>query len=249
MLHAGVTDRRSWHDVAPLIEGTVYAYDRRGFGATPPSKVPFTHLDDLLTVLDGLGSEPAWLVGNSVGGALAVDAALTTPERVTGLVLLAPAVSGAPGPDALDVHTTRLEARIEAAMEAGDLDRLNGLLTRLWLDGPAAPDGRVGGAVRDLALVMNAAILAHGAAEDAGDGDLDAWARLEEVRVPTTIVWGDLDVPFLTQQYATMAARIPAARAHVVSGAAHLLSLERPAEVADLVNEAIAPSSHETGRR
>jgi len=91
LLHAGVADRRSWYATVDQLMGvgTVVAYDRRGFGDSPPSQVPFEHLDDLIAVLDQLGEGPAWLVGSSNGGKVALDAALAHPDRVAGLVLLA----------------------------------------------------------------------------------------------------------------------------------------------------------------
>ena len=111
LLHAGVADRRAWRDVAPELHAMgadVLAYDRRGFGETPASAEPFRHVDDLLGLLDG----PAWLVGNSMGGAIALDAALLAPDAVAGLVLIAPAVSGAPEDaiENLDPDTRRIVA-------------------------------------------------------------------------------------------------------------------------------------------
>ena len=62
------------------------------------------------------------------------------------LVLVAPAVSGAPAVD--DAQIDPVEAAIwetlEAADAAGALDALNLGEIRLWLDGPHAPEGRVG---------------------------------------------------------------------------------------------------------
>ena len=87
-------------------ELTVVAYDRRGYGQTPPSTEPFSHLDDLLAVIGHAGAGPVWLVGASAGGGLALDAALVAPHRVAGLVLLGTAVSGAPEPE-LDAATKR----------------------------------------------------------------------------------------------------------------------------------------------
>jgi hypothetical protein len=49
------------------------------------------------------------------------------------------------------------------------------------MDGPAGPEDRVTGAVRSLALDMNAIILGYGVPEDAGASGVDAWNRLEEV--------------------------------------------------------------------
>ncbi len=134
-LHAGVADRRCWADALPSGAATL-TYDRRGFGASPPSPdEKFTHLADLLDLLADVATAPAWLVGNSMGGGLALDAAVTAPDLVAGLVLLAPAVSGAPAPVEDDPRTIDLDARADAAAEAGDLEAAVELDAQLWLDG------------------------------------------------------------------------------------------------------------------
>jgi pimeloyl-ACP methyl ester carboxylesterase len=43
-----------------------------------------------------LDEATVWLLGNSMGGQLALDLALRAPDRVAGLILLAPDVGGAP---------------------------------------------------------------------------------------------------------------------------------------------------------
>jgi len=232
LLHAGVADRRSWRETAMHLDAPLIAYDRRGFGDTPPSPEPFTHLADLLAVLDAAGAPQAWLVGNSMGGALALDTALSAPERVAGLVLIATAVSGAPEPEELDEDTARLDAQFETAEDLDDIARLD---ARLWLDGPAGPEGRVGGAARELALAMNRRILAHEVPEDAGGSGIDAWSRLEDVAVPTTVIACALDIPAMNEQGAEVAARVPGARSERMAGVAHLPALERPSELAALI--------------
>jgi pimeloyl-ACP methyl ester carboxylesterase len=242
LLHAGVADRRAWREVAARLHergADVLAYDRRGFGETPASGDEFRHLDDLLALLDA----PAWLVGNSMGGALALDAALEAPDRVEGLVLIAPAVSGAPEPplDALDPETARLIHAIMAADDAGDLDAVNRHEIHLWLDGPAQPEGRVGGAARELALDMNGVALRAGAPEGAGASGVDAWSRLEEIKAPATILWGELDEPSAEVACRELERRLGDVRAAIeLPGVAHLPMLERP----DLVVEAIAEAVH-----
>jgi pimeloyl-ACP methyl ester carboxylesterase len=245
LLHAGVADRRAWKDVAEALAalgGDVVAYDRRGFGETAGRSPDFRHLDDLLVVLDETADGPAWLVGSSQGGLLALDLALSHPERVAGLVLLAPAVSGAPEPDPgdLDATTRRLSDAIDEAYEAGRLADLNRLEVELWLDGPAGPEGRVGGPARALALDMNAIVLRSDLPDDAGGSGLDAWSRLEEIRVPATLAWGDLDLPIIIDRCRELAERLPAVReTRVLAGAAHLPYLEQPQAVAQLISEAV----------
>lgn len=249
VLHEGVADRRSWRAAARLLAGdaTVVAYDRRGFGETPPASEPFSHVDDLLAVLDALAADagPAgrvWLAGTSAGGGVALDAALTAPDRVAGLLLLAPGVSGAPVVE-LDPDTARFDRLLDDASAAGDLTEVNRLETWLWLDGPSQAEGRVGGAVRALVLAMNEIALAHEDPERAGASGIDAWSRLADVAVPTIVAYGDLDVPFLVDRCHQMAELIPGATLRSIEGAAHLSELERPDAVAGLVLELLGQSA------
>jgi pimeloyl-ACP methyl ester carboxylesterase len=243
LLHEGVSDRRGWRQVAGrLAPGvTVVAYDRRGYGESAVSTAPFTHVDDLLAVLDREQAGPAWLVGASAGGGLALDAALLAGDRVAGLVLIGPAVSGGPEPD-LDPDTQRFDTLLDAAIAAGDLAEVNRLETWLWLDGPAQPEGRVGGDARALALDMNAIILRNGDREDEGGSGTEAWPRLAEIGVPVTVACGRFDVPVLIDRSRELAGRLPGGRYRELPAMAHQPYLEDPGMVADLILGAIAGS-------
>lgn len=241
LLHAGVADLRSWRATAASLGDRgldVLAYDRRGFGGSPPSSDPFTHLSDLLLVLDFLDRRPALLVGSSMGGGLALDAALEAPERIAGLVLIAPAVSGKPEtPEAgYDAATRALGAAIDAADAAADLDEVNRLEIRLWLDGPAGPEGRVEGSARDLALDMNRIALENEAEAADGASGVDAWSRLGEIEIDATVAWGGLDIPDVIATSRLLAERLPRVSASVeLTGTAHLPYLEEPDAVAELI--------------
>ncbi len=241
LLHEGVSDRRGWRQVAERLAPrvTVVAYDRRGYGESRVSAAAFTHVGDLLAVLDTEGTGRSWLVGASAGGGLALDTALLAPDRVAGLVLFGTAVGGAPEPD-LDPDTQRFDVLLDAAIAAGNLDEVNRLETWLWLDGPSAPEGRVGGQARALALDMNANILRNGAREDEGGSGVDAWHRLDEVQVPVTVACGELDVPFLIGRSREVAGLLSKGCYRELLGMAHQPYLEQPGQVADLVLSAIA---------
>jgi pimeloyl-ACP methyl ester carboxylesterase len=244
LLHAGVADRRSWTGTAERLAGgfDLVAYDRRGFGESPPGTAPFRPVDDLAAVLEKVATGRCWLVGSSQGGRIALDFTLTFPDRVAGLVLLAPDISGAPDPEAVDADSQRLDDLIEAADTAGELAEVNRLEAWLWLDGPAGPEGRVSGAPRELALAMNAIALSHDAENQALASEVDAWHRLDEIRVPVTIAWGDLDIPVLIDRARHVAGRLPNASSRVIAQTAHLPYLERPDLVADLIREAATGS-------
>jgi pimeloyl-ACP methyl ester carboxylesterase len=241
LLHAGVCDRRCWREVGERLGAAgraVVAYDRRGFGEVPPADGRFRHVDDLLAVLDTVSPDaPAWLVGSSMGGEVALDAALEAPGRVAGLVLLAPAVSGDPEPDeeAYNAATGGLAGAIDAAWTAGDLEACNRLEVRLWLDGPAGPEGRVSGPPRELALEMNRIVLANGESGADGASGLGAASRLGEIAMPAIVACGELDVALQARRSAELAEELPNATYRGLLGRAHLPYLEAPDEVAALI--------------
>jgi len=245
LLHAGVCDRRSWRETGALVAAAGYdvvAYDRRGFGEVPPPAAPFRHVDDLLAVLDAVSpGAPAWLAGSSMGGGVALDAALEAPGRVAGLVLLAPAVSGDPELDdeVVDAEIGGLGSAIDAAWTAGDVETLNRLEVRLWLDGPGAPEGRVRGPARELALEMNRIAIAGESEEDGASG-VDAAGRLHELEMPVTVACGELDAPMKLRRCAELARPLPNALHRTLPGRAHLPYLEAPSEVAELILAAAA---------
>jgi pimeloyl-ACP methyl ester carboxylesterase len=247
-LHANVADRRSWRVVFDLLDGDGFdlvGYDRRGFGATPLGDEEFTHVEDLETVLDAVEVEQAILVGNSMGAAVALDLALTQPDRVAGLVLLGAGVTGMTdeGEDMeweVDEASGRLQEALQRAQQAGDVEAAVRLLLHLWLDGPTQPEGRVGGAARDLAAEMNRRILKIGAPDEAGDPGLDTWHELGEIQAPGIAAWGDLDAPGDLPWYRLIADRLPRVTPRVLPGVAHLPSLEQPQTVAALVREVAA---------
>jgi pimeloyl-ACP methyl ester carboxylesterase len=228
LLHAGVCDRRGWGGLVGALREAghrVVAFDRRGFGETVYVPEPHSSVDDTLTVLGAAGVDRVVAVGNSMGGRVALDLALTHPERVEALVLIGTAVRGAPDPAESSTAVDRLVAAIDAAEESGDLAEVNRLEAHLWLDGPDGPEGRVGGEARSLFLEMNGRSLE---AWDPGPEEPlpSTWDLLSEIPVPALVAVGELDLPHIQARSATVSARLPRGRLLVLRGVAHLPTLE-----------------------
>lgn len=239
-LHAGVADSRMWdHQLSGIGQhAKAVAYDRRGFGETPASSTAYNQTGDLFAVLEDVApDDPAVLVGCSQGGRIAIDAALARAQRVAALVLIAPAISGAPTPVFLPEIAAQL-ATLEAAEQAGDLDAVNAIEARLWLDGPLEPPGRVAGAARDCFLAMNRIALAAVTTSQAAPPP-SAYEHLEAIAAPTLVAWGTLDFPQVKANAETLVRRIPGARGHGLPGAAHLPSMEMPEATTELIREFI----------
>jgi pimeloyl-ACP methyl ester carboxylesterase len=241
-LHAGVADRRMWHaqmraTAAPPSKFRAIAYDRRGFGETLHADESYSHVADLFAVLDAVAPRaPAVLVGCSQGGRIALDAALAQPARIRALVLVAPAISGAPEVDTFPPAIQQWIEHMERAEAAAVVDRINALEAHAWLDGPLAKEARVSGAARALFLDMNELALR---AERRGEErePPPAYPRLEQIAAPALVICGDLDFPNIIEHCDELVRRIPAARGVRMREAAHLPNLEYPAEFNRILRE------------
>jgi pimeloyl-ACP methyl ester carboxylesterase len=227
LVHAGVTDQRSWAPVIEVLPGhRCLTYDARGYGRTTyEPEDGWSPVDDAVAVLDAYDVEQAVVVACSMGGRTSLDLALTRPERVRGLVLIGTAITGAPDLEHLEPGLEDLEARYDAAYEAKDLDELNRLEAEIWLDGPFHA-GRVVGPARDLFLDMNRIALEAPETGDTRD-DVDAWSSCGDVEVPTLVLIGEHDLAHTHRNAAHLVEKVPGARLVDLPGVAHLPHLER----------------------
>ncbi len=235
-LHASICDRRMWR---PQMAGIAnicqaIAYDRRGFGDTRGQAEDHSAVADLIAVIEAVaGGKPAILVGCSQGARIALDAALTHPASVRGLVLISPTVAGAPEA-VLPPELQALMAPLKAAEAARDIDRVNHLKARLFLDGPLAAEGRVTGAVRDQFLDMHGRALTIGPAGPSRD-DVAAFSRLREFTAPALVIWGNLDFPHIQERARRVADILPQGEAYESAAAAHLPNLDHPADITEQI--------------
>lgn len=239
LLHSGITDRRCWRTTAEILstgEYRIVAYDRRGYGETALPNSGSTHADDLADLIEGTVEPSCHLVGSSAGASIALEVAFRRPELVQSLTLIAPAIVGAPEPAHLDASTEQLSAQMQEATAHGDEGRRNEVETWLWLDGPAEMEGRVQGAARGLVLESNQQVIERGRPESVGNGTFDAWQALPAIHVPTLVIVGMLDVPYVQVIAADAATRMQHASLFEIPDAAHLPYLEKPEIVTGLIH-------------
>ncbi|MDN5765083.1 MAG: alpha/beta hydrolase [Humibacillus sp.] len=242
-LHPGVADSRVWQECARVWADAghrVVAYDRRGFGSTTWEEEPHDPLCDLRAVTAATGSRPAVVVGNSKGGALGLELALAHPEEVLALVVIGSVPDDTPD-DLWVLAPTEDERDAEAAAAAasGDLDLVNRLDLRYWLDGIGQPEGRVTGVPRELLAEMNGTAL-RAISTGAVTATRPVWPVLESLAVPTFLVVGEYDLPGFAVVAAAIAERVSDAQVVILQGTAHLPPLDAPAAVAALVLDVVA---------
>ena len=242
MLHAGVTDRRSWQPLADVLSERhrCVRYDARGYGETTyEPEAGWSPVEDAVAVLDAAGAESAVVVAGSMGGAVALDLALAHPDRVRALVLIGSAVRGAPYPEITDPQTADLVARAETAEEAEDWDEVNRLEAWIWLDGPTAEEGRVGGCGPRAVPGDERARPPRRGPGRAGAGRRRL-ATAGRHQVPVLVLVGRLDVEDIRSVDEGLAERLPDARLLWLDGVAHLPHFEGDPttlrEIADFVD-------------
>ena len=239
MIHAGVADSRQWNneftDFAQSYQ--VIRYDMRGYGKSEPVDGEFSHMSDLVSLLDALEIHgPLVMMGCSMGGGLAMDFALTHPSRAKALIM----VDAGPSGLALDVATPSKFADAEKAFEAGDLDLVAEIETQIWFDGMDRTPDQVNQAMRKLLFEMDRLALAYEVKQlgkRLPNTQTPAFDRLADLNIPVLVIVGAHDTPYILAAADYMIEKIPSARKVIIEDAAHLPNMDQPHEFQEIVKE------------
>lgn len=224
-VHGDWTDSGIWSPLTRLLRGRyrVIRYDLRGFGRSSRPVNPFTRLDDLLTVLDHLDVARAVVVGHSGGGGTALGLALAAPERVSGLILVAPGVHDYSWP-----HDDHYFREAGGLLRAGDQDGLVRLGLHTWA--AAGPD-------EEITREFRGAVSSWFAIREFERADPPAFGRLGEITASAVLVIGGLEYPMVTTASTAIVDRIPGCETILLPQADHLLPLRCPARLAEVIGE------------
>ena len=229
LLHGFGGDIDNWlFNVGPLAAvADVVALDLPGHGESE-IKLPGTSVEALAgfvaAVLDRLDIERAHLAGHSLGAAVAAQVALDHPERVAGLVLIAPAGLGP------DIDMEYIDGFVRAA---GKKD-LKAVLGRLFADESLVTRSMVDGVLRYKRLDGVSELLGSLAAGlfPQGRQGAEPGRRLDARAVPVTVIWGGDDrvIPAAHADAAPDGATVV-----VLEKAGHMVQMERATEVNELL--------------
>jgi len=241
LVHCALCDGRQWERQMETFsrDFRVVRFDIPGSGRAPFPRGEFSFADDVLALLDELGAEQAAMVGNSMGGRIALDVTLAAPERIWALALVGAGHPGVARPHEIAAYGEQEEA----LLRAGDVDGAVELNLRFWLDGPRRGPEAVGPAIRAaVAGMQRLAFRNYLALEEEPGPERRPEGSPSDVRCPALVVVGDEDQPYIVASADRYAAEIPGARSETIAGAAHVPSLERPDEfdriVLELLHEA-----------
>ena len=232
LLHEGIADRRMWNREFPILarDHRVARYDLRGYGGSPPATSEYSPVRDLGALLDHLHMVRPLIVGPSMGGKIALDLALASPEKVGALLLVAPAYSGmdydqVPGGKATFERDERLSKAAADAWAAGNLEGATEHLRQLWA---SSITGSELGLFRTMVRENAKEIFEENSGRHETPVGAPAAGRLGEIRAPTRILVGDRDNPAMPHLATFLARGISGATLQLVPGADHLLNLSRP---------------------
>jgi pimeloyl-ACP methyl ester carboxylesterase len=200
----------------------------------------------LVALLDELGVEKAHIVGNSLGGRVAIEAALQAPDRVDRLALLAPSpafirrrelvrVVKLLRPELGLVPLPMSHRRVVASIKA--LFSRPHRLPDQWYEAAADEFLRVFSSPRGRVAFFSAARQIYLEEPYGGAG---FWDRLKELARPALFVWGDRDrlVPAGFARHVVRA--VPDARSIVLPDCGHVPQFELPERTHAAVREFFA---------
>ena len=227
LVNGGSMDFRQWDETATELTGSyrVVRWDPRGWGASSQVTEPFSPVRDLAALLDHLKLSRVHLVGLSAGGGIALDFALTHPDRVGRLVLIAPAVGGWQWSESF-------QKRGEELIRAGRSKDQEALGTALLEDPWFAPGlkQRPGAEARLRELVKANRKTFRIPGELIEQLDPPALGRLGELRARTLVILPQLDHPDLHDIADTLQSRSAMVTVRRIPKAGHLVHLEQPRE-------------------
>ena len=227
LIHGGFGDRRMWDEqFGPLSQSfRVIRYDHRGFGRSSAPSAAYSPVADLVKVMDHLNLTRANLVGNSMGGTLALDFALLHPDRTGAVVVIASAAGGYPVPEE---DRNRVADVFALAREKG-----TGAAAALWLQHPmvavASQHPTAGPLLRQMIEDNQQAFLSEYWPEEPMTPP--AFERLPELKANVLFLVGDSDIAAVRDGARASAGRIKGAKVETIAGTDHLPQMEDPAAV------------------
>lgn len=227
----------------------VLAPDFPGFGASAAPHWSY-RASDLATWLrafqEALDTGPAVLIGNSLGGRVAIEAGLSAPELVERMVLLcpspafrrfrqfAPLVRLLP-PELLVTPLPLAHRAVALSVRSffADSSRLPGP----WYDSAADEAIRVLRGYRHRRAFFATAKQIY---LEPPYGESGFWERLPTLEPPALFIWGDRDwlVPMAFEEHVIRA--LPQAESVVLTDCGHVPQFEHPQATVDLVREFLA---------
>lgn len=240
LLHGFTGGGANWTEFRSLISQrfTTITLDLPGHGATESPSDPERYgmercVEDIDAILDQLRFDTAHLMGYSMGGRLALYAALTMPGRFRSLIL----ESASPGLKMIEERNAR-KTSDEALADQIEREGLEAFVNR-WealplFDSQHRLNEAAREKLREGRLKNNPVGLANSLRGMGTGVQPSLWERLLDLKLPTLLIVGQLDAKF-TEIAQQMFAVLPNAQLKIIPESGHTVHLEQPQALADTV--------------
>lgn len=233
--HGFSLDSRMWDPQVEIFSKTnqVITYDMRGFGRSPTPTGPYNHHDDLHDIVTHLNLPKFHLVGLSLGGEVAIDYTLTYPDSVLSLTLADTSLGG---------YASTVDWRVYAKDQGLEQAKQN------WLSHVVfAPSNRNPMVAKQLKAMVDDYSGWHWLNDDPRIKlDPPALKRLEEIKVPTQIILGELDLPYYHEIARIITDNATNSKLHIIKDSGHMTNLEKPEEFNRLLNTFLTKNNPDT---
>jgi len=247
LIHGYTSSTYSWKDVFEPLSKTfrVIAVDLKGFGFSGKPDGDYTRRAQAVLVihlLDHLNIGKAWLCGNSMGGEVALNAALANPQRVAGLILVDSGGvevngSGSLAPGYLQLPVVG-RVLIALALRSDKLVRQG--LEKSFYDRTKITGERVAAYYRPL-QTRGGQLAALQARTQADEFPVEP--DLDKINLPTLILWGAQDALIPLAAGTKMSKLIKDSKLVIFDNCGHLPQEEMPARTVDELTQFIAGQS------
>ncbi len=220
LIHAFSVDRRMWVPQLAAFESRfkIIRYDLRGHGRSAAPAGAYAGYDDLREVLDTLRIPRATLVGLSAGSEVATNFTLAYPDRVTRLILASPGLGG------YQIPSLPWAAATFQAAGAGDAAGA----AKLWAETPI--------------MMLHSNLAERDTVRSLVTDNWRLWTyrrteqplqppavnRLSEINVPTLVIIGDEDFPYIKDIASVITKGVKNGRLVEIPRAGHMTNLDEP---------------------
>jgi pimeloyl-ACP methyl ester carboxylesterase len=204
-----------------LPETDLYALDLPGHGQSPgPGRTTIAAYAQVIDAFAAaLALPPVVLAGHSMGGAIALQVALTASDKVAGLVLVG----------------TGARLRVNAALLTSLQTAFDATTAQLieWMYTPAFPPKQREQTLAQLRTNDRQTLHDDFAACDA----FDVRSAVASLTLPTLIICGTADMMTPVKLSETLHGAITGSQLHLIEGAGHMVMIEQPAAVTGMIGE------------
>lgn len=239
LLHGFTSSTYSWKDVfEPLSQRfRVIAVDLKGFGYSGKPDGDYSRSGQAMLIvhlLDYLKIDQAWLCGNSMGGEIALNVAVKSPQRVAGLILIDSGGVKVPGSGSLapGYLLIPIVGRMLTALSLTSDKLVRQGLEKSFYDRSKVTEERVATYYRPL-QTRGGQLAALRARTQADQSPIEQ--DLSRINVPTLIIWGAQDALIPLEAGRKMSSLIKNSKLVVFESCGHLPEEEMPARVVDQV--------------